>query len=247
MNTDVASSTQESSQENIELFRNTGYCHSCRSDTEFVAYGSWLRDYYVCGQCMSIPRQRHIQYILDSFFPEWENKQIHESSPSNDMIARHCSNYSASQYLVNVAPGHTHEGIRCEDLQALTFDDGSFDIFITQDVLEHVFDPERASQEIMRVLKPGGIHIFTTPKHQGLAQTLQRARREADGTITHILPDEYHGNPVGDGKALVTFDFGNDFEQLLSAWTHRSVQVFHTKDRTKGIDAAFNEVFVIKA
>lgn len=247
MSNDVESTVPEPSEESTELFRNAGYCHCCRSDTEFVAYGSWLRDYYVCGRCMSIPRQRHIQCVLDSFFPGWEKKQIHESSPSNDMIARHCEDYSASQYLVNVAPGKTHEGVRCENLEALTFDDGVFDVFITQDVLEHVFDPEKASREILRVLRPGGVHIFTTPKHRGLEKTTQRARLEADGTITHILSEEYHGNPVGDGKALVTFDFGDDFEELLSAWTDRSVQVFHTKDRKKGLDAAFNEVFVIKA
>jgi ubiquinone/menaquinone biosynthesis C-methylase UbiE len=52
---------------------------------------------------------------------------------------------------------------RSEDLRALTFPDQSFDLFITSDVFEHVFEPEKGFGDIARVLKPGGMHIFTMP------------------------------------------------------------------------------------
>jgi 2-polyprenyl-3-methyl-5-hydroxy-6-metoxy-1,4-benzoquinol methylase len=45
----------------------------------------------------------------------------------------------------------------------LTFGDETFDLTITQDVMEHVFNPEKAFQEIMRTTKSGGAHVFTTP------------------------------------------------------------------------------------
>ncbi len=230
-----------------ELFRNAGYCHCCRSQTEFVAYSAWLRDSYVCGQCMSSPRQRHIQFVLDNFFPGWEDKIIHESSPSNDFISGLCKNYSSSQYFPNSKAGSFVNGVRSESIEQLSFDDQTIDIFITQDVLEHVFHPDVAIQEINRVLKPGGFHLFTTPKCKQITKTNKRAAIKADGTISYLLDPEYHGNPVGDGRALVTFDFGNDLEDLLSEWSGRPVQVFHTKDRSRGIDAEFNEVFIIKA
>ncbi|MGY2137202.1 class I SAM-dependent methyltransferase [Pseudomonas reactans] len=237
----------EAEQAPNEHFRNAGYCHCCRSNTEFVAYSAWLRDSYVCGQCMSCPRQRHIQLILDTYFPGWENKKIHESSPSNSFISRYCKEYSSSQYMSGMKSGTITNGIRAESIEQLSFDDNSIDIFITQDVLEHVFHPEIAIKEISRVLKPGGFHLFTTPKYKTLGKSTTRAKIMPDGTLTHLLPAEYHGNPVGDGRALVTFDFGNDFEDLLSEWSGKSVQVFHTKDRSKGIDAEFNEVFIIRA
>jgi SAM-dependent methyltransferase len=229
-----------------EFFRNAGYCHCCRSGTEFVAYSDWLRDSYVCGRCMSSPRQRHVQLILDTFFTGWENKIIHESSPASTMISQYCSNYSSSQYFPGSPPGTMVHGVRCENIEALTFDENSIDIFITQDVLEHVFHPDRAIQEIMRVLKPGGVHLFTTPKARNVQETQHRARQEEDGSVTHLYDPEYHGNPVGDGRALVTFLFGSDFEDLLSEWSGRTAQVFHTKDRSKGIDAMFNEIFVLR-
>jgi len=228
------------------VFENRGYCPCCRATTIFRAYQDWLRDFYVCTQCGSIPRQRHIQAVLDGRFPGWEKLVVHESSPSNDFISRYAADYSSSQYFSDVTRGElSSDGVRSEDVENLTFADSSIDIFITQDVLEHVFHPERAICEIHRVLKPGGAHVFTAPKHKGLLDTRQRARMRPDGTVEHILAEEYHGNPIGDNKALVTYDYGYDFEQLMSTWSGVSVEAIHTVDRTRGLDAEFNEVYVI--
>jgi SAM-dependent methyltransferase len=136
-------------------------------------------------------------------------------------------------------------GIRCENLEGLTFHDKTFDLFITQDVMEHVFHPAKALKEIYRTLKPGGAHIFTAPKHADLADSRCRARLSTAGQIEYLLPEEYHGNPIGDGRALVTWDYGSDFERLASEWVETSVMTYNTVDRLRGLDAEFNEVFVI--
>lgn len=240
-------STGDRSGDNPQyVVQNDGFCPCCRSNTLFRSPVDWLRDFYVCTKCGSVPRQRHIQTVLDIRFPGWEQMVIHESSPSNDFISRYASQYSASQYFADVPRGETAaNGVRSEDVENLTFDDESIDIFITQDVLEHVFSPERAIADIHRVLKPGGAHVFTAPKHKGLLETVQRAALNSDGSVEHLLPEEYHGNPIGDNKALVTYDYGYDFEQLMSTWAATSVEVFHTLDRSRGLDAEFNEVYVI--
>lgn len=230
----------------FEQWSNEGYCHCCRRQTVFVATNPWLRDNYFCSTCQSIPRQRHIQMILDTYFSGWEARLIHESSPSTGFISQYARKYTSSQYLPEVPAGKMRDGVRSENLESLTFADRSFDIFITQDVLEHVFKPDRAVAEVHRVLKPGGIHIFTAPKHKGLLETCQRAELMADGTVNHLLPEMYHGNPVGDGRALVTWDYGYDFEELLSDWSGVPVMTYRTRDRSRGIDALFNEVFVIQ-
>jgi SAM-dependent methyltransferase len=127
----------------------------------------------------------------------------------------------------------------------MSFEDNTFDLFITQDVLEHVFHPEKALKEIMRVLKPGGAHVFTAPKHRGLGPSYARALLINDN-IQYLAEVEYHGNPVGDGRALVTWDFGDDFEELVSNWTSSPVLVYLMRDRQLGIDGEYIEVFVIK-
>ena len=49
------------------------------------------------------------------------------------------------------------------DIAALPFGDGQFDCLIAAETLEHVTDPWTALRECHRVLRPGGIALFTTP------------------------------------------------------------------------------------
>lgn len=56
----------------------------------------------------------------------------------------------------------------------------------------------------------------------------------------------YHGNPIGDGKALVTWDYGDDFQSLMNRWTGCSTTNYITRDSALGIDGEFIDVFVTR-
>lgn len=49
------------------------------------------------------------------------------------------------------------------DACRLPFADGSFDVVVSFETIEHVAKPERLLQEIVRVLKPGGVGICSSP------------------------------------------------------------------------------------
>lgn len=49
------------------------------------------------------------------------------------------------------------------DAAQLPFADGSFDLVLCIEVLEHLFAPDRAAVEIHRVLRPGGRLVVSTP------------------------------------------------------------------------------------
>ena len=51
----------------------------------------------------------------------------------------------------------------CGDACNLPFPDASFDLVTLLDVLEHIPDDDRAAREAMRVLKPGGTLLVSTP------------------------------------------------------------------------------------
>jgi len=51
---------------------------------------------------------------------------------------------------------------RVEDLEALTFEDGSIGTAILLDTLEHVQNPIRAMDEVRRALRPDGVCIATS-------------------------------------------------------------------------------------
>jgi SAM-dependent methyltransferase len=125
------------------------------------------------------------------------------------------SNFVFSEYFDDTPPGTIHEsGVPCEDVQNLSFCDGRFDIVISQDLLEHVPDPTKGLREIYRVLKPGGYHIFTVPFCKTMAKSVTRVRLES-GTLRHILPPVYHGDPIRKEGALVYTDFGQDLPSIL--------------------------------
>ena len=52
---------------------------------------------------------------------------------------------------------------RVENALDLTFEDNSFDLVVSVDVLEHVGQPEQMVAEISRILKPGGRAFITFP------------------------------------------------------------------------------------
>ncbi|OTW95586.1 SAM-dependent methyltransferase [Bacillus thuringiensis serovar cameroun] len=203
------------------LKHNTGYCVICEKETTFIEHNDWLRDHYLCSTCQSIPRQRALIHVLNTFFPKWNFYNIHESSP-------------VGQYF---------QGIRCENLEDMTFPSESFDLFITQDVFEHVMTPNKAFKEIERVLKPGGAHVFTVPWYHTLTKTVQRARVNKE-VIEHIEEPIYHGNPIDENGSLVTFDWGLDMIEYIYTQANMYTTVYLQKDRSLGLDAEFLHVFI---
>jgi SAM-dependent methyltransferase len=142
-----------------------------------------------------------------------------------------------------VKAGTLHHGYRCENLESLTFADRTFDLHVSQDVFEHLFDPEAALREIARTLKAGGAHVFTVPLVRKHEPTRRRALRNGTA-IKHLLPEEYHGNPIDEKGSLVTFDYGFDIADFIQRTTGMTTTIVHIDDLTRGIRAEYIEVCV---
>ena len=107
--------------------------------------------------------------------------------------------------------------VRSEDVTKLSFADSSFDLICSSDVLEHVPDYPRALREFHRCLRKGGSVLISVPFLSESPQTLVRARVNADGSIEHLLPPEYHGDPLNAQGILCYYHFGWDFMESLRA------------------------------
>jgi SAM-dependent methyltransferase len=233
----------------VKLFGYTkwhyGYCPICKQPALFASRQDWLRDHYRCLRCKSIPRFRAIIEVLETHFPDWRAYTIHESSPggaSSNMLARQCANLIASHYFPDVPSGETRDGFRCENLEGQTFEDQKFDLVVTQDVFEHVVHPDRAFREIARTLKPGGAHVFTVPWYYW-KKTIVRAQ-EQNGEMLHLLPPEYHGNPINKSGSLVMREWGFDLADFILQSSGLVTTAIRIHDPWKGIEAKFMEVFI---
>jgi len=185
---------------------------------------------------------------IERYFPDWRSLTVHESSPASrgasKRLAQDCPGYVASQFFPGIELGSHVGGVRCENLEALSFPDASVDLHITQDVLEHVYHPPTVFREIARTLKPGGAHIFTTPLVNKDKPSRIRARIGEDGQITHLEPPVYHGNPISDKGSLVTVDWGYDICQAIFESCGLFTHLLYIDDLSMGIRAEHIEVLV---
>jgi hypothetical protein len=217
---------------------NLGHCLICDHRTLFVETGPWLANDYLCARCHSLPRWRGILHVLNSRFPDWRNVTMHEcgaGGAATRKFRQESAGYSGSRYLLpEVPPGEVVGNVSCQDIEDLTFADESFDLLITQDVLEHVLRPDRAVAEIARVLRPAGAHVFTVPIYHG-HRTLVRATPSASG-IEYLVPPDYHGGPNSPERSLVIREWGDDFVDFVSDNSGLATEVVPLYDRRLGLD-----------
>ncbi len=81
---------------------------------------------------------------------------------------------------------------------------GSFDLIVSNDVLEHVPDLSGGISGMASLLKPGGVMLAIFPFAYMSEETLIKAVLE-DGGIRHLTEPEYHGNPVDPEAGSLVF------------------------------------------
>lgn len=187
--------------------------------------------------------------VIKDFYPNFRELTIHESSPGgrgvSTLLGKQCPGYSYSHYFPGVQPGKSGpKKVRCENLENLTFEDASFELLITQDVMEHIFDPESAFKEISRVLKAGGAHIFTVPIVNKTQASKRRAYKTSAGEIEYLSEAQYHGNPIDSDGSLVTVDWGYDIACYIQGACGMPTLIVQIDDIDLGIRAEYIEVCV---
>jgi SAM-dependent methyltransferase len=214
------------------LVRNTGWhlrgrCVVCGRPTVFLCTDrSSARDNLFCVWCRSFARKRHLALLLLAELGAARSLAAVQrldrdvySAGVDGHIAAHLhrfARFTASELTDAPLGSSLPSGGTCQDLQALTFASGSQDVVVTEDVLEHVRHPDRAFAEIARVLRPGGVHLFTVPLYLDRA-TLERVEPHDDGSDRVLVePLEYHGDARGQ-RVLAYRTFGTDLPERLAA------------------------------
>jgi SAM-dependent methyltransferase len=230
------------------LYSHDGFCPCCEKAVTFTAAEDWYRDHLICSNCNCLVRERALALVLNELFPNWRTLRIHESSPADRGISKklrlQAPRYLASHFFPDRKLGEFIGDFRNENLEQQTFFDEIFDLVISLDVMEHVFEPKKVYQEIYRTLRKNGHYIHTFPiRKWQVESTVQRAKLGQNGVVEHlVLPAEYHGNPIDSSGSLVTHDYGYDIAQQIAEWAPFDVRISRFWDHHHGIIGEYSEV-----
>ncbi len=258
--------SRASARSAIERIFTTTRCGVCGSAKVITSPPTGnFREAFVCNNCYAPSRTEALARVLVSHIAKNCERSLAELTRSGSDSSIHefgfvggipdtlrgWKNYSMSEYFDDVPVGTPGpQGVRCEDLTRLTYPDESFDVVISQDVIEHVPDPTRAFAEISRVLRPGGSHFFTAPQNPSLEKSVTRAHLDPNG-VEYLLPPEFRGDAIRAQGALVFTDFGSDLAAMqegvgLSLIEHtlpvlgggqdQLVRVFEARKASGGVD-----------
>ena len=225
------------------MLKNYGFCPCCEQETLFQSNESWLRDNYFCSKCGCLPRERALMTVINMFFPNWRELKIHEASPvdrgASVKLKNECKNYTASQFWPEKKFGEIYNGFYNIDLEKQDFNNDIFDLIITQDVFEHLYNPDKACKEIYRTLKVGGAHICSIPMVNKDKPTEKWSIKKNDEIIFLKEPD-YHGN------FPVSYHYGYDLCFLIHKWSKLNSIMISIDNLDNGIRAEFNEMIIMR-
>jgi SAM-dependent methyltransferase len=204
------------------------------------------REGLICRGCQLNSRMRASIHLLLWALADQTNCGIYITEQVTALyrwVKMRFPNAVGSEYLSDGtrSGGCSSSGIRHEDLTDLSFADESFNVVVSLEVLEHIPDFTKAISECARVLKPGGKLLISVPFHAGPRHTL-RARVSDNGTIEHLLPAEYHGDPLNGEGCLCFHHFGWDLMDFLKAAGFRLATAFSIWSRELGYLATEGEI-----
>jgi SAM-dependent methyltransferase len=192
--------------ERLTTFRTTAV--SCEGHVSPVRANWWFEMNCDCGA--SAAMRAVLRAIIDYGSVADPLYHVGHFSPFAEWLRAHgCVDVTTSQFDERYRSGEIVDGVRYEDLSSLSFDDASFGTIVATEILEHLPDYLSALQHCARVLRSGGRLVMTFP-FLGAEnyEHLTRAQMLPDGTIRHILPPEYHGDPIRADGVLSFRSFG---------------------------------------
>ncbi|MBV9992160.1 MAG: class I SAM-dependent methyltransferase [Alphaproteobacteria bacterium] len=203
----------------VRSTRETFACTGCRANLRYRDQAALVLDEFARGRSVSLANLVASGRMADV--------DIFEAALKGPFVNafKALPRYVRSYYWPDRALGEVDKsGARNEDITRLTFADGSFDLVITSDVLEHVYDYRGAFAEILRVLKPGGVHIFSIPTDWPLPDKSEPRVAVEDGVERHLKEPRYHTS--GDGTPCIVYtDFGADLVDTIDAEGRSRTQV----------------------
>mmetsp|Transcript_12230 Transcript_12230/g.29816 ORF Transcript_12230/g.29816 Transcript_12230/m.29816 type:complete len:293 (+) Transcript_12230:214-1092(+) len=211
------------------------YCPVCGSVTKPLAWTENIRESGACSVCGANNRVRQLAVAFNyaaSFKLRRPLLRVQDAAGlfliyntdcygAFHSVLKDSTGYVCSEYLDNGAQsGALVNGVMHQDLQRTSFAAGTFDFVLSTEVMEHIPNPYHAFSEILRILKPGGAHIFTAPYIPQNVNDDIRARY-VNGSLQLYQPPQMHGDSIRHEGILVYTVFGQEMLRRLCRMGYR--------------------------
>lgn len=123
--------------------------------------GGGYRENMSCPLCGALDRERFLYYMLENYTDIFEKKDIKVLHFAPEYHVKELLRSQVDYYPVDLYP--IDSSIHRMDVTNILFSDQVFDFVIINHVLEHILDEKAAMKELLRVLRPDGILIFSFP------------------------------------------------------------------------------------
>jgi SAM-dependent methyltransferase len=245
----------EFEEEIAELVRNSsdqtfllsGFSETAGTFTKFrldFAYSDGkmpnFRERLVCAETNLNNRQRfvcrYIQKLIDrqgyvSLFTFEQATPVYRFLSHNTNNA----NITGSEYFSpDYGRGQIINGIRHEDALNLSFNDESFDIVFSWEILHRTPDLYKAVRETYRIMKSGGTFLFSTPFNNNITRSHQHARLTAAGIEHSGGITYYHGHHQVEKKSPVFYELGWDLLDIIKECGFKNVYLLCYYSATYG-------------
>ncbi len=217
-NTDVYNRIQQLEDEicrkNRNRFRLRGFSYPVQDAVNFRVTKTdgkvnW-RESVVCPKSKLNSRIRAAVHYLEFELNAKRDSKIYiaeQLTPMYRYLKKKYSNVTGSEYIgADSQPGLIgRNGIRHEDATRLSFNDEEMDYYLSFECFEHIPDFLTCFTECYRVLKPGGMVMWTVPFAPYNDKNIIRATVASDGSIVHHMEPEYHGDPASPRKGILCY------------------------------------------
>ncbi len=138
---------------------------------ELKIVGFGYRRHRKCPVCLSTDRERNVYLFLTRMTAVFtDNLSILHIAPEKNLQERLVRSGRSEYISADIDPYGTAMKM---DVRDIPFEDGRFDVFICNHVLEHVTEDRLAMSELSRVTRPGGWGIMQVPISLALDATLE--------------------------------------------------------------------------
>ena len=240
-----------------ENIRETGFCLFCSAMARYKGFAEIIKRLIIIKSHFKELDINTLKKLLKKInLTQYPIKKILKSIKSKDFSIYEPSSSGAIYYALkkfsfviqseffpypNLKPGQLVGNMQFEDIQSLSFGDNSFDLVLTQDVFEHIKDPDLGFTEIYRVLKPGGFHVFTVP-FENREKTIKRIDKNNKILINPVI---HHNDNIRVRGPIVYNDFGYNLIEKLNNMNFPSF-IFSIRNPKLGIMTKINMVISLK-